>query len=67
MRGIMGDSLSRDFGRDFAEEVDREFEHRAFLVNQAVELAVSAPAEMTAARQIAYILARFPRFEALRC
>ncbi len=52
----MRDRLGRDFGRDFAEEMDREFEHRAFLVDQAVELAVGAPAEMTAARQIAYIL-----------
>ena len=52
----MRDRLSRDCGRDFAEEVDREFEHRAFLVDQAVEFAVSAPAEMTAARHVAYIL-----------
>ena len=56
MPGIIRDRLSRDLGRDLGEEVDREFEHRAFLVNHAVELAVGAPAEMTAARQIADIL-----------
>ena len=36
--------------------VDREFEHRAFLVDHAVELAVRAPTEMTTARQFAHIL-----------
>ena len=50
------DRFGRDLGRDLAEEVDREFEHRAFLVDHAVELAVGAAAEMAAARQFADIL-----------
>ena len=56
MPGVIRDRLGRDLGRDLAEEVDREFEHRAFLVDQAVELAVRPTAEMAAARQVADIL-----------
>ena len=56
MLRIIRDRLGRDLGRDLAEEVDREFEHRAFLVDDAVELAVGAAAEMAAARQFADIL-----------
>ena len=54
---IAPDRLGRDLRRDLGEEMDREFEHRAFLVDHAVELAVSAAAEMAAARQFADILA----------
>ena len=56
MPGVIRDRLGRDIGRDLAEEVDREFEHRAFLVDHAVELAVRPPTEMTAARHFADIL-----------
>jgi hypothetical protein len=50
------DRLCGNFGGDFAEKIDREFEHRAFLVDHTVELAVKAPTKMTAARQFAHIL-----------
>ena len=62
---IARDRLGCDFGRDLGEEMDREFEHRAFLVDHAVELAVSAAAEMAAARQFADILADSGDFERL--
>ena len=57
MLSVIRDRFGRDFGRDLAKEMDREFKHRAFLVDQAVELAVGTPAEMAAARQFTDILA----------
>src|SRR5271156_5288964 len=56
MPGVIRDRLGCNVGRDLAEEVGREFEHRAFFVDEAVELAVGPPTEMAATRQFPDIL-----------
>jgi hypothetical protein len=51
-------AFAANFGRDLPEEMNREFEHRAFLVDHAIELAV-----LGAARQFADIFADTGDFE----
>ena len=66
-RAVIRDRLGRDFRRDLAEEMDREFEHRAFLVDHAVELAVGARGRNGRRPETRRHPRGFPRPSAPRC